>query len=315
MDINYRFSGNETFQCRYAWLPKAYNALVNDPDLFEDDEKAMIALGVGKNMVSSIRFWVQVTGIAQKSSKNTFKISDFGRDLLASNGFDPFLEDIRTLWLIHWKLSSNVNEPIFAWDYLLNRWQHPELSKSTILMAFMQETEKLGKKLAKATLEQHYNSFMHTYLPTRSRKGDVQEDNLDSPLVELELINVIGERRIDNDGKRESLYAFRREEKPEITPDLFIYFVDDFWRRRKSAEKTITFRDIAVSHGSPGQILKLPEIAIRDRLESIEKDSRGVFAYKESTTMQQLIRKKDDVKYPLSYIYENDTAYAEQSYF
>ena len=27
-----RFSGHESFACRYAWLPKAYRELVADPD-------------------------------------------------------------------------------------------------------------------------------------------------------------------------------------------------------------------------------------------------------------------------------------------
>ena len=123
----YKFSGHETFPCRYTWLPKAFLALDADPKAFADEEKAMVTLGVGKNMVRAIRFWAQAADIAEPTKGGGYALTDFGRALLAHDGCDPFLEDIRTLWLIHWKLSSHTEEPLFAWDFLLNRWQHPEI--------------------------------------------------------------------------------------------------------------------------------------------------------------------------------------------
>ena len=80
------------------------------------------------------------------------------------------------------------------------------------------------------------------------------------------------------------------EEKPEISPGLFIYCLEDFWSKRRSQEKTLSFRDIAVAEGSPGQVFKLPEQAIRERLESIEKDSAGKLLYQESAAFQQVVR-------------------------
>jgi hypothetical protein len=50
------FSGHETFPFRYAWLKKGVDAVSQDPLVFSDD-RAMIKLGVGKNMVRSIRHW------------------------------------------------------------------------------------------------------------------------------------------------------------------------------------------------------------------------------------------------------------------
>ena len=51
------FSGHESFPCRYGWLPKLYEAISADPTLFSDDENAIVTLGIGRNMVKSIRFW------------------------------------------------------------------------------------------------------------------------------------------------------------------------------------------------------------------------------------------------------------------
>ena len=52
----YRISGHESFPCRYTWLPKAVQGLAHDVKLFGDEDQAMVTLGVGKNMVRSIRF-------------------------------------------------------------------------------------------------------------------------------------------------------------------------------------------------------------------------------------------------------------------
>ena len=109
------------------------------------------------------------------------------------------------------------------------------------------------------TLEQHFETFLHTYIPTRGRKGEVQEDNLDCPLVELGLLARVGERETDRiAGRREPIYNFNREEKPEITSDLFVYCLNDFWRKRHPNDETLPFREVAHGHGSPGQIFKLP---------------------------------------------------------
>lgn len=301
--MGFRFSGHETFPCRYAWLPKAYAALDEAAEAFADEDAAMIRLGVGKNMVRAIRFWVQAAGIASARKAGGYEVTRFGRALFGRRGFDPFLEDIRTLWLIHWQLSTQAEEPLFAWDYLLNRWQNPEISRSAVLRAFAKEAEKLERRLSQVTLEQHFDTFLHSYVPTRSRKGDIQEDNLDCPLVELELIQLVGERKLEGSGKREAIYAFRREEKPEITPELFAYCVHDFWQKRRPNEKTLRFRDVAFGHGSPGQVFKLPEWDLRHRLESIEADSEGAFWYKESAALQQVSRGDVNEKDLLAAIY------------
>lgn len=52
---NYNFSGHETFPFRYTCLPKDAHGLERYPDLFTRED-ALIHLGVGKNMVASIRY-------------------------------------------------------------------------------------------------------------------------------------------------------------------------------------------------------------------------------------------------------------------
>ncbi len=254
----------------------------------------MVSLGVGKNMVRAIRFWAQATRIAEIDKSGGYAITDFGKAVLdPKTGLDPFLEDRRTLWLLHWKLSTHIDEPLFAWDYLLNRWPHAEMTRSAVLQEFAAEAKRLGRKLSAVTLEQHFDTFLHSYVPTRGPKGEIQEDNLDCPLVELEFIQRVGDREVGGKGRREPVLAFRREVKPDITPELFAYCVDDFWRRNRRNEQTLTFRDVTVGHGSPGQVFKLSEWDIRQRLDAIENDTKGILRYEETAALQRVIRSKE----------------------
>lgn len=50
------FSGHETFQCRHLWLKKGYD-FVKSGKAFSDED-AVVELGVGKNMVTAIRYWM-----------------------------------------------------------------------------------------------------------------------------------------------------------------------------------------------------------------------------------------------------------------
>jgi hypothetical protein len=89
--LTFRFSGHETFPCRYAWLPKAVRALASSPKALSDEENAMVELGVGKNMVRAIRFWVQAAGMAV-SRKDVYDLTEFGRELVDEGGLDPFFK-------------------------------------------------------------------------------------------------------------------------------------------------------------------------------------------------------------------------------
>ena len=91
-----RFSGHESFHCRSLWLKKGYDHLKSGYD-FKDE--APILLGVGKNMVSSIRYWVKSFGLVDTDNERLKPIAD---KIFSEDGWDPFLEDEGTLWLLHY---------------------------------------------------------------------------------------------------------------------------------------------------------------------------------------------------------------------
>jgi hypothetical protein len=303
------FTGHETFACRYAWLPKAVRGVGENPELFSDVDDAMVTLGVGKNMVHAIRFWAEAADVIEPvNGEKTYRVSDFGNTLLGANGCDPFMEDVRTLWLIHWKIAGNKRFRVFAWDFFLNHWQEPELSGTTSQSVLRRHIRGLDRAaLSGSVLDQQFDIFLHSYVPTKGRKkGEVREDTLDCPLVELQLLQETGVRRLSEEkgGRVESIYAFRREAKKEISSGLFAYCLDDFWRTWHADEKTLAFPSVIHGHCGPGQVFKLPEEDLRARCENLEQDSKGFFLFHESA-LQPMIKRGDgnETHYSLRRVY------------
>ena len=59
------FARHQTFHLRAGWLAKALEALVQDSMIFSS-KTAPSQLGMGKNMVQSLRFWMS-GGLVKKA--------------------------------------------------------------------------------------------------------------------------------------------------------------------------------------------------------------------------------------------------------
>lgn len=96
--MRYSFSGHESFHCKSLWLKKGYDFLRNNGQFV--DPMAVMELGVGKNMVSSIRFWLKALSLTKDD--NLTPIADYF--FSDGEGRDPFCDDITTLWILHFLL-------------------------------------------------------------------------------------------------------------------------------------------------------------------------------------------------------------------
>jgi len=93
------FGRHETFPLRFGWLTKGHQAWCENPDIFEQDD-ATVTLGVGKNMVSAIKYWMLATQIVHHD-KTVFRPAELGSKIFDEVGWDPYLEDDATCpaWL------------------------------------------------------------------------------------------------------------------------------------------------------------------------------------------------------------------------
>lgn len=281
---DFRFGGHQTFPLRIAWLPKAAIALRQDADVLRDMVKAVVNLGLGKNMVESLRCWADAHGVAQRTPDG-WRLTPEGNDIFGEDGHDPYLEDTQTLWWLHWKIATQSQGRFFAWELLFNRWNEPTFTPSAVLSAFAREAERSGRALSEVSLKQHFDVWLRTYCPPRG--GRAGEEGLDSPLVSLGLIRAAGER--EELGRREAVYAFDLGPKRAINQALFSYCLTSWWEARARDEETVPLQEVATGVGSPGRILRMPQSEVRGRLELLTQ-AGGSFELRESLNQQQVRR-------------------------
>lgn len=276
-----RLSGHETFVCRFAWLPKIVNRIEKEGDeaIFKDENAAMVSLGVGKNMVRSIRFWAEMAQVIE-STKDGHRVTEFGQQLLGHDGYDEFLEDPQTLWLIHWKIATNTLTPSPFWVQLMNHWHRSDLSASTAV-PFIESALPPGTKYSNRTLSDGFKIFVNSYVPTRGRKGEIAEDHLDCPLADLGLLK-------ETKTPVEPLYSFNMEDKPGVSPQLLAYCLIEYWLLRHPDTDHLAFGAISAAEGSPGQIFKLPELSLRHRLECLSSITDGRLQFLDSSMQEQV---------------------------
>jgi len=71
--IRYTFSGHESFYCKSLWLKKGYDFVKANNNFNSED--AVVHLGVGKNMVAAIRYWMRAFGLLEEG--NTTEMAEF----------------------------------------------------------------------------------------------------------------------------------------------------------------------------------------------------------------------------------------------
>lgn len=277
------FSGHETFTLRHGWLKKAVDAVRADPKVFVN-ENAMVDLGVGKNMVRSIRHWALAADIVSEAPGTRgaeLSVTTFGELVFGELGYDPFLEDLNTLWLIHWKLATNERRST-GWCWMFNVLRSDEFTRESLSELFTSELKRRnisGPSLS--SLRRDIDCVLRTYAGTRG-SVELQEESLDCPLVELQLLS-------SEDG---ILFRFARGPKASISDYVFLHCLLEFWQARAGRE-SLAFSEIAFGHGSPGAVFKLDENSVALRLEQLEKTTSGALIYDETAGLKQVYRRRN----------------------
>lgn len=259
-----RFSGHETFACRFTWLPKAVRLIERDPAALVSDDAAMLELGLGKNMVRSLRFWLDAFGVASLVD-GEWRLAPFGTAVLSDEGLDPFIERIDTQWLLHWHLATRVDAPLFSWRHVFHRRMRSDFTRAELLDEMRAEGRREGYHHSDVTLLQHIDALLHSYLGGQA--STAPEDALDGPLVDLGLLICDGRRR-GAGARSEPVFALARIPLADVGGPVLDYTIDDFWHKRRSSESTVTFRDLAQGEGSPGSTLRIREDELRAYVES-----------------------------------------------
>jgi hypothetical protein len=251
---SYTFSGHETFHCRQFWLKKGFDLLFNNKKF---SENAVADLGVGRNMVSAVRHWMVA-----------FDLFGLPLSIFNDDGWDPYLEDEGTLWLLHYLIANNK---IRATTYYLIfnnlKEDRPEFNETQ----FIKYVNSLGE-YNQNTLKKDFSVFLRTYLGKKNERD--LEDSFSGVLSELGLIEEQLRSYYDEEGKlnKQVNYLIQRKERPEIPAELILYAI----LQDPEVGKSVNFDQLYKGEGRVGTIFALNRDGLLDKLEAITAEYNDI---------------------------------------
>lgn len=270
LNTKYTFSGHDSFQCRQLWLKKGYDYVVENKNF--NDEDAVVMLGVGKNMVSSIRFWLKAFNIVDNNDSPT----EFGKKLFDDEiGYDPFLEDEASLWLLHYNLVKTGFASIYS--IIFNEFRKEKLffNKETYVNYLKRIAEGDNNfNFNENTVSKDFNVFTNLY--KSESKGRNIEDSFTGILSEIELLSTTGK------GKDEQFYI-ENSERDNLSEYVVLYAVLE----NSDYGNSISLNSLEFNINSPGSIFALNHLGLINKISEIVSEFDGV-TYTDQAGMKEL---------------------------
>jgi len=232
-------------------------------------------------MVSAIRHWSRVLGITEQKN-GADKVSDLGERLFAEEGWDPYLEDPGTLWLLHWQLVSKP-EKASTWFLAFTQWNRASFTRDELVdWLVRQAASQPGTRATRSSIKRDAEVFIRTYVPSAATATRPPEETFDSPLVELGLLREVGR----------DVYEFVRGPKSTLPDEILIFSLLSYWNIVAPEQQTLSLENLLHGRGSPGAAFKLSENALVERLERLPAWTK--MRFDDTAGMRQLLRQTGD---------------------
>ncbi len=255
-----KFRGHETFYIRKGWLNKGLKTVAINPTVFVDKSvNPMDVFGIGSNMVKSLRYWLQATGLTQEGvkGKRGQVLTPLG-ELVREN--DPYLEEYGTICLLHYNLVKG-RDISTAWYYFFNQFNMTEFERDDFITSVSNWTKLQGVEVSPRSLEDDFNCIINTYLPrykTTPEKND-PESNMECPLSELGLIN--------GSGGKNKLFVKTFPLSLAVDPMIVIAIIVD----NAAGKKEVLLSDLLNAESNIGRVFNLDIISMLNLLDSAQQ--------------------------------------------
>jgi hypothetical protein len=246
------FSGHETFPCRQFWLKKGYDFVLEGRSFNSED--AVIHLGVGKNMVSSIKFWMKALDLLTQEEM----LTPLATKLFNDDGWDPYLEDETSLWILHYHLVKKGMASSYNLIFNELRREKVEFNKETYVGFLKRKAEEIGNfQINEKTIFDDFGVLVKMYL-----RGDnkIKEDIFQGLFTELDLVKASGK-------KGDEIYSIENRQRDELPEELLMYIILD----NMGSDASTNVSAIEQNPNNVGSILALNRTCIANKLQSISK--------------------------------------------
>lgn len=273
-----QFSGHESFICKHFWLKKGYDFIKLGGEFSQ--EKAVIGLGVGKNMVSSISYWLKAFGLVENLNEPTELANKLFDEV---NGYDPFIENLGTVWLLHYSLVKTNKASVYNLFFNDFRKGRTDFTKEQFQSFLKRALEDENSKSAnEKTLYSDISVFIRNYLKPSfiDSKIDIEED-FSSLMIDL---NLMKSYKAENaDAKVVEWYKVENSLQIDLPVEIFLFSILD----NDIYGKSIPFKELLVGFNSPGSIFLLNEEGLYNKIELLVKKYRGI-TYSEVAGVREL---------------------------
>ena len=300
-----KFRAHETFFIRKGWLSKGMKYVKLRSDVFTaKDEKPMDILGIGSNMVSSLRYWLQAVGLTEEikgeKGKRIQRLTDLGELIFK---YDRYIEESGTLALLQYELAKN-KEMATAWWFFFNEFSLSRFTQDdfvTALTAYIKEkgenSEETGGKMpALRALNEDFNCIVGTYLSPQDEKNEknflkAAEYNITCPLSELHLLDM---------EKTSREKSFRKVSAKGVDPYIALSIIV----AENEGKEEILLSDLRTKENSISKVLNLDVAALLDILSEIERRGEIKIIRTAGLDVIRLLGAKKSEEYMLMY-YKN----------
>jgi len=254
-----RFRAHETFFIRKGWLYKGMKNVVDDRTVFMGDNgNPMDILGIGANMVKSMRYWLQAVGLTVEppQGKKYQTLTPFGEVVFEN---DKYIEEIGTLWLLHYKLAKNDVDAT-AWYYFFNEFNRNEFTRDDFVKQLNTYILMNESEVSERSLDDDFNCIMSTYVPRiKSNPGKVHpESNIDCPFGELSIVDIAN--------KKAKTYKKSVPKLDSLHPLVVLAVIID----QAQGNREIKISAIQNDRNNAGKIFNLDIITLTNLLNKIE---------------------------------------------
>lgn len=266
--MNMRFRAHDTFYIRKGWLSKGMKYVKQQPDVFiSKKEKPMDILGIGSNMVKALRYWLQALNLTTEptSGKREQTFTELG-DIIFEK--DRYLEELGTLYLLQYKLSTNATEAT-AWYFFFNEFFMSEFTKEDFIKSLQNYVHINGQEVKLRSLSDDFSCIINTYLSkskSTTTANSSPENNIDCPFGELGLIDILRKSKSDS-GKTEIIYRKATPYIEGLDPWVVLAVIID----QAGERNTISLNELLTARCNIGRIFNLNSITMLDILHRIEQ--------------------------------------------
>lgn len=200
------YARHQSFYIRDKWFSKGLKAVKQNKRFFFD-EYAFETVGLGKNMLESLKYWLLAFDVIEERTEDGQRVhvlSELGDILFDS---DRLLQKNESISILHYHLVRNRKDLFTVFDWYFNKYKETMVSKRDLFNSFITwVSQNEVKEVSQNSLKRDIDCLIQFY--TKVPDENDPEDVLFCPFSKLSLI------KSEHSGERDDII---RKVTPELT--------------------------------------------------------------------------------------------------